>query len=102
MADRREQLKMTQAQLAEKADLSPSFISDIETGLKSLRAENLMKLSQALEISSDYLLTGQRTDQDIHRVSEILQQFQTDELLCAEEILKKILAVCKAEEKDKS
>lgn len=100
VAATREKLNMTQAQLAEKANLSTSFISDIETGLKSLRAENLRNLAQALEVSADYLLTGEYNEKDVSQTSEIIRQFKTEELFCAQEILRKLLEICKHTERE--
>jgi transcriptional regulator with XRE-family HTH domain len=42
---------MTQAQLAEKLNLSVNYISQIETGIASPTFETLVKLSEGLEIS---------------------------------------------------
>lgn len=55
---RRNELKMTQAQLAEKMDVSVQMISNLESGKKAIRPENLAKLCYALAVSADYVLTG--------------------------------------------
>ena len=48
---------LTQAQLAEKSRVSAVMISHFETGARpSASADNLVKLSNALEVSIDYLL----------------------------------------------
>ena len=52
-------MHLSQAQLAEKAGVSTKVISTTERGVKAIRVENLYKISQALSISADYLLTGQ-------------------------------------------
>lgn len=56
--ERRKELRLTQDQLAEKADVSAQMISYVENGSKAIRPENLIKISQALNISCDYILTG--------------------------------------------
>lgn len=61
----RHQLGLTQEQLADNADLSPQFISYAESGKRAMRPENLIKLSAALNVSVDYLLTGFRSDREI-------------------------------------
>lgn len=58
------QLNITQEQLAELIDVSPATISSAENGKKALRPYNLMKLSRALNVSVDYLLTGEMTSND--------------------------------------
>ena len=56
----RKSKKMTQEALAELADVSYQTISSAELGKKALRPENIIKISQALLVSTDYLLTGNR------------------------------------------
>ena len=58
---RRQELKLTQEQLADQMDVSLQMISNLEQGRKAIRPENLIKLCRALNISSDYILTGQRS-----------------------------------------
>lgn len=55
---RRKALGYTQEQLAEKINVSVQMISNLESGKKAIRPENIVKLCNALEISADYLLTG--------------------------------------------
>ena len=50
---------MTREDLAEKAEISTKFLYEIEGGKKGLSAESIYKISKALSISSDYLLTGE-------------------------------------------
>ena len=46
----------SQATLAEKANISVSHLSNIERGRKSLSAEVLLKISEALQVSADCIL----------------------------------------------
>ena len=59
---RRKQLGLSQEQLAELADVSPQMISTAERGNKSILSENLYKISKALNVSADYLLSGEITE----------------------------------------
>lgn len=52
----REQARMTQEDLAEALDMSPTHISVIERGLKSPRLDTFVKLANVLHVSSDFLL----------------------------------------------
>ncbi len=52
----RENLKLSQSDLANRSGLQPSAISHFETGNRSPSFENLKRLSEALGISIDYLL----------------------------------------------
>ena len=60
----RKQMGMTQEALAERAGMTGQTISTAELGKKALRPENLVKLSYALGVSTDYLLTGCRNSID--------------------------------------
>jgi transcriptional regulator with XRE-family HTH domain len=52
----RESRKMSQSDLAEKADLLPSAVSHFETGRRSPSFANLKALSDALNVTTDYLI----------------------------------------------
>jgi transcriptional regulator with XRE-family HTH domain len=55
---RRAELGWTQDQLAQKAGLSKSFLSDLENGKRSVGANNLLDIARALGVSLDFLMTG--------------------------------------------
>ena len=52
----RKGLKLTQEELAEKADIGVVYLGEIERGLKSPSITVFAKLVQALDVSADYLL----------------------------------------------
>ena len=52
----RELRKMSQGDLAAKSGLQPSAISHFETGGRSPSFENLKRLADALNVTTDYLL----------------------------------------------
>ena len=54
--------KMTQAVLAERLDTTIQFISDLERGEVGISLMNFAKLCTILDVSSDYLLFGVRSD----------------------------------------
>ena len=60
----REARKMTREALAEKVDLSVTFITDIEYGNKCPSIRNLYLLCLALETTADYILGGVMYDID--------------------------------------
>ena len=49
---------MTQQQLAEAADISVSFLSNIENGRQVMNVETLIALLDCLNISADWLLNN--------------------------------------------
>lgn len=63
---------MTQEELAEKAGVASQTVSAAELGKKALRPENIIKLSQALQVSTDYLLTGNRNSMDFTQLDHKL------------------------------
>jgi transcriptional regulator with XRE-family HTH domain len=56
---------MSQADLAERIDMSVSYISHIETAKKRASLESLVRIANALEITADHLLSGNQTN-DLH------------------------------------
>ena len=59
--DRRKQLKLTQEALAKMAHVTPQTVSTAELGTKAMRPETMLKICDALDISTDYLLRGRRS-----------------------------------------
>jgi transcriptional regulator with XRE-family HTH domain len=55
---RRNELGLKQEDLAQKAGISKSFLSDLENGERSIGAETLLDLGRAMGLSVDYLMTG--------------------------------------------
>ncbi len=54
----REQAKLTQEALAEKIEVSPQYISDLERGVVGVALPTLKKLCCALGVASDQILFG--------------------------------------------
>lgn len=60
----------TQEQLADKMDVSKQMISNLERGNKAIRIDNLVTLSQTLNVSTDYILTGKENTNDLHTLTD--------------------------------
>ncbi|MBQ8763153.1 MAG: helix-turn-helix transcriptional regulator [Clostridia bacterium] len=84
---RRKTLGYTQEQLAEKINVSVQMISNLELGKKAIRPENIVKLCSALEISTDYLLTGIISNDKISKLSDKLTQLSPEALKTIEQLL---------------
>jgi transcriptional regulator with XRE-family HTH domain len=54
----RKKARLSQESLAEKADLHPVYISEVERGTKAVSVEALWKLSRALRVSISALFRG--------------------------------------------
>ena len=94
ITERRKKLGLTQEALAEKADLTTQFVSYAESGKRAMRPENLMKISQALEVSADYILTGEIIDKDILLLSEKLSSLPADKFRIVESIIDECINLC--------
>lgn len=71
---RRKELKLTQEQVAERMNVSIQMISNIERGNKAIKIDNLLKLCNILKTSTDYILTGKRTDSDFDTLTDKISQ----------------------------
>jgi len=77
---------MKQVELAERAGLQPSAISQFENGLREPSPENLCKLADALSVTVDYLLGRDQPKaagpqmQAVFRHAQELSQGELDEL----------------------
>lgn len=83
----RKRLGWTQEELAEKADLTPQFVSYAESGKRAMRPENLLKLSKALNVSADYLLSGEIIDKDLLILSDKIKQLAPSQIRIIENIV---------------
>ena len=57
-------LGITQEKLAEQMDVSIQMISNMERGNKAVKISNLIKLTEILDVSSDYILTGKSVSEN--------------------------------------
>ena len=87
IAERRKQLGLTQEALAEKGELTTQFISYAEAGKRAMRPENLLKLSSALDVSADYLLTGDIVDKDLLLLADKLRRLSPSQLRIVENVI---------------
>ena len=82
--DRRKKLGLTQEALAEKGEVTTQFVSYAESGKRVMRPENLLKISSALEVSADYLLTGEIIDKDLLILSDKLRRLTPSQVRTVE------------------
>ena len=71
----RTELGLSQYQLADLAHLTQQQVSYAERGDRGLRCDNLLSIAKALNVSTDYLLTGQVSEKDL---SNMLADIQCD------------------------
>ena len=85
--DRRKKLGLIQEALAEKGKVTTQFVSYAESGKRAMRPENLLKISSALEVSADYLLTGEIIDKDLLILSDKLRRLTPSQVRTVEAII---------------
>lgn len=85
--ERRRKLGMTQEELAERCGLTTQFVSYAESGKRASRPENLMRIAATLQVSTDYLLTGDIVDKDRLLLSEKLEKLSAAEVRIVESII---------------
>src|ERR1039457_4989058 len=61
--EKRQQIKLSQKELAEKIEVTPSAINQYEKGDKIPSSEKIISLAKTLGISSDYLLGVSEEDE---------------------------------------
>ena len=58
----RKNIGISQEKLSEMIFVSPHYIYEIERGSKAMSLETLMNMSEALSLSADYILFGNRSE----------------------------------------
>lgn len=90
----RQEKRLTQAQLAELADISTIHLSHIETGAVSMSLECLLKICEILEITPNHLLlSDSHVEKDGELFKEHLEALTGDEkqfLIRLMELLKEL------------
>ena len=64
---------MSQAQLAEALNISPPYVSNIETGKHIMKITTLIKLTEALGVSNDWILRNATREADEYTSEEFDQ-----------------------------
>ncbi len=72
----REMQSYTREGFAEKIGISAKFLYDVETGKKGCSADTMYRISKALSVSVEYLMTG-----------EDLQHVGDEKLICVLEMI---------------
>lgn len=86
--DSRKSLGYTRERLAELSEISVQFLADIEKGRKSMTVSTLRRISNALNVSPDYIVNGKRGDNgDNNPICEMLSSLSEFERQQAEKLL---------------
>lgn len=71
--EERQQLSLTQAQLAEAIDISDTYMGAIERGERSLTLDTLVRLVNRLGVTIDYMLSDSVPNNDSNIVAQFRQ-----------------------------
>lgn len=91
--ERRKQLRMTQEELAERVGITAQTISTAELGKKAMRADTIIRVCGALDISADYLLFGYVSTQDLSILSQKVSQLTPEQYRHLEDVIDSFVAI---------
>ena len=69
---KRKEKHITQEKLAEMIGVSLQTVSNIECGKKAARPENIAKICRALESTADYIMLGEKSENDMKDIIKSL------------------------------
>lgn len=73
--------------LAEMVDITPRFCYDLELGLKKMSLKTLCRLSEALCLSTDYILFGDTKEEGFASIISIIKTCPNDKRNHLEQII---------------
>lgn len=94
LVDRRKQLRMTQEETANKADLAIQIVSNSELGKTAIRPENMFRLCAALDISADYLLSGEIVDKEVFILDQKVRTLSPRQFQFLEDLIGNYINLC--------
>ena len=83
----REQIKMTQEKLAEKVNVSPQYISDLERGVVGVSIPTLKCICIVLGVTSDSLLFGNVQEKDTSKIADCCRRLSAEQFTAVEDIV---------------
>lgn len=90
----RKSMGISQEKLAEMINVSPHYIYEIERGTKTMSLETFATLSEALNLSTDYILFGNQIDNTVS-LSEQLNRMDEEQRTRAESAFTALLPYIK-------
>ena len=87
----REYQGLSREKVAEKANISTQFLSDIEVGRKSMTTLTLRNICATLGVSSDYLLFGKQNSVSSEPLWQLINGLDEKELIIAEDMVKVLI-----------
>ena len=87
----REQSKLTQEQFAERIDVSPQYVSDLERGVVGASIATLKSICTVLGVSSDQILFGSETENRAAAIAEKCKSLSEKQYMILSEIISKYI-----------
>lgn len=88
MLIRRKELGLTQEQVAELAGIAHQQYNKSENGKTCLSSDTLLRVSNALKVSADYLLSGDTTQYRYYETLEVIEKMTDQQLKLANKVLR--------------
>lgn len=85
----RERAKLTQEQFAERIDVSPQYVSDLERGVVGASIATLKSICTVLGVSSDQILFGSETENRAAAIAEKCKSLSEKQYMILSEIISK-------------
>ena len=98
----RKELRLSQEELAERADTTKQTISLAEKGKQELRAGNVAKIAEALGVSTDYLLRGIRIDSDYMVLDRRIRNLNNDQYDFLADTINRFVDLCEKSNESKN
>lgn len=95
IARMRNKIGVSQEVLSGLAGISAKFLHEIECGKKGMSALTLYNIAKALNISTDYLLTGEGNTDTSTRANSLLSLFSPENRMHVENILREVAQIAK-------
>lgn len=96
----RENMGLTQEELAEKINRSTQFISTIERGVAGASLETIISLCEVLNVSSEWLLCGKRAVPDSEKIAVKISSLSNAQLAALDRVTDELLHLLKITEKN--
>lgn len=96
--------KMSQADLAAKANLALPTISDIERGKNNMGLDTFARIIEALQVSSDSILRADVPEVNIlyqNEIGDLLKDCDPDEISAIRDIVKQLKQTMRIKHEDK-
>ncbi len=97
----REAAGLTQERFAELIGISPQNVSCVERGLAGVSLTVLRRMCEILHVSSDFLLMGERGNNDAGAIAHRLEQLPPEQFRVVEQIINGVLELAALPERKK-